>query len=133
MQDSTIYENLGARPKSMEAQEIWFDKYKNEKDKIVYAVEFRGKHIGNVSLFNIKSIEKTAFLSIFIGDNQNRGKGLGKKIMAALERKAVVDYRLQQLKLEVVPTNLAAIKCYENCGYSHFPTSGDKLLMVKDL
>ncbi len=58
---------------------------------------------------------------LIIGDSSNRGKGIGQQTI-----KALLDYAFDILKASVVELNvfdwnIAAIKCYEKCGFAITP------------
>jgi putative acetyltransferase len=55
-----------------------------------------------------------------------RGKGLGKRILETLETIAK-ENNVKLMQLETGPLQLAAIKMYEQCGYTHRGPFGDYL------
>ena len=54
---------------------------------------------------------------LIIGESQNRGKGLGQKFIAILNKLAKKKYRIQQMDLFVLDGNMPAIQCYAKCGF----------------
>jgi RimJ/RimL family protein N-acetyltransferase len=131
--DKEVSENIGASPESMDAQSRWYEGYCKDSSKVVYAIIYEGIHIGNISLLDINSDEMEAYLSIFIGDEKFRGRGLGYAALEKLQILASEDFGLQKLKLEVLQKNIRAIKCYKKIGYSESSEYGDKILMFKDI
>lgn len=78
------------------------------------------KLLGNVSLVNIKQINRTAELGIFIGDKDYLSKGYGSDAI-----RAILDYgfnylNLNNIMLRAFAFNKRAIKAYEKCGFKTF-------------
>lgn len=91
-------------------------KYCKDDTKKVFAIEFRHHHVGNVSLFNIDKFHNRANLTIFIGDNNSRGKGLGEEALRKVLYFAFCDMLLCRISLEVLEDNSQAINCYKKVG-----------------
>ena len=73
--------------------------------------------IGNISLMDVDNVSGTATLGIFIGEEENRGKGYGTEAI-----KLLVDYgfnilRLHNINLHVFDFNKPAIRSYEKVGF----------------
>ncbi|GHU81206.1 N-acetyltransferase [Clostridia bacterium] len=73
--------------------------------------------IGHISLHNIDHLNRNAFIGIFIGDAENRGKGYGAEAV-----RLVLDYgfkalNLHSVMLSVHADNHAAISCYKKVGF----------------
>ena len=80
--------------------------------------ELNGKHIGNISIDWVKANKNEASLTcIIIGDNDYRGKGIGKFIVEQAGKIAFEKYGIRKLFLNVFDFNKSAIRCYENCGF----------------
>jgi len=73
--------------------------------------------IGHVSLHDVDHLYRNAFLGVFIGDEQYRGKGYGAETI-----RLVLDYgfktlNLHNIMLSVHADNYAAISCYKKVGF----------------
>lgn len=73
--------------------------------------------IGTCSLMNIKQVDQTAELGIFIGEEEARGKGYGTEAI-----KMIMDYGFNTLNLHTIylgvySFNEEAIACYKKVGF----------------
>ena len=80
-------------------------------------IKENNKHIGNVGLHKISSIDRNAELTIFIGDKDSWSKGYGTEAI-----KLMVDYGFNQLNLHrihlgVFDFNKRAERSYEKAGF----------------
>lgn len=73
--------------------------------------------IGNVSLFNISHISRNADIGIFIGEEDNRGKGYGSEAMRILLKFGFETLNLNNILLRFFAFNKNAIACYEKLGF----------------
>ena len=101
---------------TLQSQQAWYKRYRNDPSKKVFAIEVNRRHVGNISLFNIDPTHKRALLTIFIGDRSCRGKGIGSKALRLLFDKAFMQMKLVRVGLEVRSDNASAIRCYRNIG-----------------
>lgn len=77
-----------------------------------YMIMTSKKVIGHISL--AKRPKEWHETQIVIGEKEYWNKGLGTQAIKVLLKK---EKRLQDIYLEVRPTNRRAIKAYENCGF----------------
>ncbi len=77
-----------------------------------------GQHIGNIYLGEIDWIARRAFLGIFIGSPEHRGKGYGREAMRQVLSHAFGDLNLNRVYLQVLADHASAIKLYEKCGFA---------------
>jgi RimJ/RimL family protein N-acetyltransferase len=74
--------------------------------------------IGTIELFKIDRNMGTAVAGKFlIGDESQRGRGLGKQILKELLRIGFDELGLNTISLNVFDFNTGAIKCYESVGF----------------
>lgn len=73
--------------------------------------------IGNCSLFDINQLHRTAELGIFIGDENNRGQGLGGEAINVMLSYGFKVLNLHNIMLKVFSFNERAIKAYEKVGF----------------
>ena len=76
--------------------------------------------LGNCSLMEINPHFRTATLGIFIGDEDNRGKGYGNEAISLLVEYGFKVLNLNNIMLKLFSFNRAAFKCYEKVGFREF-------------
>ena len=76
--------------------------------------------LGNISLMDVDSRERTAELGIFIGEEKNRGKGYGTEAIKIFLEYGFNTLNLQNIMLKVNSNNKSAIKSYEKVGFKVF-------------
>ena len=89
----------GYSKNTIKKQRIYYQKIKNSKKDILFAVCKNKKHIGCVGLHKINKKKKEAQFGILIGNRRYHGKGIG-----AFVWKRVVDFGFQELKLKKINT-----------------------------
>jgi RimJ/RimL family protein N-acetyltransferase len=117
--DEKIMVIMGVRgPRNQEIQEKWFDNLNQQKKNMVFAIclEDSNLHIGNVSLFDINFIDSNAGLTIFIGDEEQRGKGYGSESLELLLRYAFDYLNLHKVHCKTNSNNYAA-ELYKKLGF----------------
>ena len=75
------------------------------------------KLLGNISLFNLHAVNQTADFGIFIGEEENRGKGYGTEAGRLALVYGFSTLNLRNIILRVFDFNKAAIACYEKLGF----------------
>lgn len=89
----------------------------HSKNHLLFSVENNGKPIGILWLYIIQhGTEKHAFIYDIELDEAERGKGLGKATMEALDEYAKRE-GIKKIMLHVFAHNHRAISLYEKCGY----------------
>jgi RimJ/RimL family protein N-acetyltransferase len=84
--------------------------------------EHSGRELGHIELSNILP-HLSAFVSrVLVGDRALRGRGLGKRMVGELARRAFAEFAFHRLDLGVLATNLGAIRCYEKVGFRYIGT-----------
>jgi RimJ/RimL family protein N-acetyltransferase len=73
--------------------------------------------IGHVSLHDMDSVHRHAFLGIFIGEEARRGKGYGAEAVRLALAFGFQTLNLHNIMLSVHADNYAAIACYRACGF----------------
>ena len=115
-----IYLKIGVQvPFSKEQQKQWFEKLQKEPAKFVFAVclQENNTHIGNVSLDMIDMRHKNARLSIFIADQNTRGKGLGSDALILLESFAFKQLNLHKIWCKTDAGDPKVLDFYKKLGY----------------
>ena len=92
--------------------------YSANEINLAICLRATGEHIGNIYLGEIDWVSRRAFLGIFIGSPEHRGKGYGQEAMRQVLAHAFADLHLNRVFLEVLVDNAPAIKVYERCGFA---------------
>jgi RimJ/RimL family protein N-acetyltransferase len=117
-----------SEPLTPQQHAAWFACYRQRDDDFVFIIEEqRSRHtpcacyfrpVGQVALYNIDWLKCTAeFGRLMIGEADSAGRGLAREATAALLGLALGKFGLQEVYLEVMPSNVRAIKVYEACGF----------------
>lgn len=117
----THYMFMGATPNSMELLEEEYEQLIRSKNDVVFACIERETdiHIGNVGLYIIDWISRSAESRIIIGEKEYWNKGYGTEAT-----KLSIGYGFEKLNLNKVwlgvnAEHIGAIKAYENAGFVH--------------
>ena len=73
--------------------------------------------IGIAGLHSIKYIQKNAEIAVFIGDEINRGKGIGKVVLHLIEQYAFGILNLHRLYALIYSNNDGALGFFKSCGW----------------
>ena len=73
--------------------------------------------IGSISLQNIDHLNRNAFLSIFIGEEEQRNKGYGAEAIRLILDYGFKTLNLHNIMLSVHAENYAGINCYKKVGF----------------
>ena len=76
--------------------------------------------IGNMGLFDIDHLSRSATLGLFIGDEENRGKGYGTEAIRLLLGFGFNTLNLHNVMLHCDSDNLQGIACYNKVGFREF-------------
>jgi len=77
-----------------------------------------GKTVGHISLGSISDKNKSARISrVLVGNTAERGKGVCTGMIKAILKIGFEDLQLHRISLGVYDFNIAAIRCYEKCGF----------------
>jgi len=80
-------------------------------------VEPGGRLVGSVRLWRISEKNRSAMLTIFIGDKSRWGQGYGTEALRLILRHAFGQMRLNRVELHVFDFNARAIRSYEKAGF----------------
>jgi diamine N-acetyltransferase len=111
-----IGDELGQKT-NLKKEKEWFSNYKKAKNKKFFTICDDTKPIGFVGLSNISKHNKNTDLFIAIGEDEYRGKGIGKIAM-----NWIIDYGFNKLKLHkinlgVIKNNIPAVNLYKSLGF----------------
>ena len=119
MNDMKVTDGIGSsqRITTIEGEKEWLEAM-NKANKYQFAiVSNEDKLLGNCSLFDIDFINGSATVGIFIGEEENRGKGLGSEALKLLIGYGFDYLNLNNIMLTVYSFNNRAIKCYKKVGF----------------
>ncbi len=73
--------------------------------------------IGSISIHNIDHLNRNAFIGIFIGEKEHRGRGYGAEAIRLILEYGFKTLNLHNIMLTVHADNEAAIACYKKVGF----------------
>lgn len=76
-----------------------------------------GAMVGCVYLLAVEGAPEVLEFHVFIADAARRGQGLGRRALAEALRVAFGDLRAEAVRLEVLATNTAARRIYDDAGF----------------
>jgi len=116
--DPDIAENIGLRRKpSIELTREWIKRSESDSSTKAFAILLKNKHVGNVVLDQYDPGILSSRLSIYIGEPEARGCGVGKSaIYVAADFQFNVFHR-RKLWLVVHTENAPAIATYKSIGF----------------
>lgn len=102
----------------------YIDVLLSDRTRKTFAIEVEGDHVGNVGLKEINFETKKAELFIEIGESDYRGIGVGKAAIAILMDHVFGQMGIEEMILEVLEFNQAAIRVYQQLGFETSHRSG---------
>ncbi|MDX1963355.1 MAG: GNAT family protein [Pirellulales bacterium] len=118
MRDPDVADNVGLRSEpSLEKTVAWIERTTADPDMAVWAITAAGAHVGNVILDRIDRHLGTARLSIYIGEPEARGKGIGQQAVRLAADQAFTVLNLNKVWLTVHQHNARAIAAYRRAGF----------------
>jgi RimJ/RimL family protein N-acetyltransferase len=97
----------------------WFKKIQYDKNQILFGIYdiSSNKILGIVRLMFIDWVSSTAEFGMFIGSNENRGKGYGKEVVNIIKNYAFNDLNLYKIYLKTLESNVKALLLWKSCGF----------------
>ena len=119
MNDLNVTINLGnfSRNFSIEKEKEAVQRLANDEGNFAIVLKDGDKLIGNCSLFDIDRVHRVATLGIFIGEEEDRGKGYGVEAIELILSYGFRVLSLNNIMLKVFSFNERAIKAYEKVGF----------------
>ncbi len=100
--------------------ERWYESYLASREhnvRLAITLEPGGQYVGNVNLTAIHPVNRSAELSILIGDKTAWGKGVGGEATRLMLAHAFSDRNLHRVYLSVLSSNERARRLYERVGF----------------
>lgn len=123
--DPEVYCNLTVfYPHSFEQEEKWYEEILTHPvEEHPLAIEIREKNawklVGDISFLNFDQRERSAEVSIVIGEKNARDKDYDTEAMHLMVRHGFLNLNLNRIYLRVFETNKRGIRCYEKVGFKH--------------
>jgi RimJ/RimL family protein N-acetyltransferase len=118
MQDAEVAGNIGlSREPSLEGTLAWLEKAQAAETVIAFAILLRGQHVGNVVFDQLERHLGLARLSVYLGEAEARGKGVGMAGMFLALGEWFAQPGWHKVWLTVHVENQAAIRTYERLGF----------------
>ena len=96
---------------------IWLYEPPNDMHRYAIVLHEQDVLIGSVSIHNINHLNRNAFIGIFIGEEECRGKGYGTEAVRLILNYGFMTLNLHNIMLTVHADNSAAIACYKKVGF----------------
>jgi UDP-4-amino-4,6-dideoxy-N-acetyl-beta-L-altrosamine N-acetyltransferase len=91
----------------------WLLSLQASHTKRFWVVFYAGMPVGCANVYNIDLKKKNAEWGFYIGEDDCRGKGLGKKILRKLFKTVFTEMKLRTLTTMVLPDNAIALHLYD--------------------
>jgi RimJ/RimL family protein N-acetyltransferase len=118
MTDPEVSINIGLRTEpSLEKTHSWLRRALEDRGTRAYAILLDGRHVGNLIFDRIDDYLATARLSIYIGEREARGRGVGSKALRLGLTEAFERLSLNKVWLIVHVHNTRAIQTYLRAGF----------------
>jgi RimJ/RimL family protein N-acetyltransferase len=119
MCDPEVRDNVGVRSEpSLARTGVWIEQATQDPAVAPFAIELEGVHVGNVVLDRIDNHLATCRLSIYVGESQARGKGVGRAAVERAVQHAFNTLGLNKVWLTVHVYNAPAIAAYVAAGFA---------------
>jgi RimJ/RimL family protein N-acetyltransferase len=118
MLDSEVASNVGLRQQpSMQKTQAWVEKAMADSSVCAFAIMCGNAHVGNVVLDLIDTHVATARLSVYVGEANFRGKGVGRTAVYLALDHAFSKKHLHKVWLTTHAANVRAISTYTRLGF----------------
>lgn len=100
--------------------QAWYEDIVRRRDAVIFSVmaNDNGSYLGNVWLWNIHPVHRSAELRIVMGPGTPKGRGYGSEACRALLEYAFHHANLHKVYLYVLVRNAAAVRTFEKAGFS---------------
>ena len=124
LNDRDVMKNIGGSHynNNTVACKAWFEeKLKNDKAVLLAVVKKEGDEpIGYFEFMEVEHVHRTATFCVFIGDEENRGKGYGTEAVGLGVKYGFDVLNLNNIELKVYGFNERAIKSYIKVGFKEY-------------
>ncbi|GFO80938.1 MAG: N-acetyltransferase [Methyloceanibacter sp.] len=108
------------RPICATSHDEWFASIGNDRAHLHFAIREVGNDaiVGLLQLLHLHELFRSIELTVRLGSEAHRGRGLGVEAVKLATQFAFQDLNLHRVYLYVFADNLLAAKAYENAGFS---------------
>jgi RimJ/RimL family protein N-acetyltransferase len=117
------------REPSEESTREFIERARTDDSIAAFAIIAGGEHVGNVVLDVINPRLGTARFSIYLGEAEARGRGVGRAAAEQVLEHAFGPLGLHKVWLTVHARNEPAIRAYEACGFRVEGTLRDEFIL----
>jgi RimJ/RimL family protein N-acetyltransferase len=130
MQDPAVRQGIGLRSEpSEEKTRAWIAQALADATVQPFAVLLAGRHVGNVILDRWDSYLATARLSVYLGEPDARGRGIGTTAVFRAAQAGFAQWDLHKIWLVVHEENAAALAAYARVGFRREGLLRDEFLL----
>lgn len=117
LQNADLRDHLGTIwPPSRVQHMEWYRNLAADRTRVALAIEVDGKHVGVIGLSGIDMVYRCAELWIYVGDREQRGRGVAREAVRALCRFGFETLGLNRVFVQVFSFNEPALKFFLACG-----------------
>jgi RimJ/RimL family protein N-acetyltransferase len=116
-----LYDAEVAMPKTETQLRKWLDERQTNPTAYLFGIRLLGddRLIGHCDVDGIAWTHRAGWISIGIGDADDRGRGYGAEALRMLLRFAFHELNLHRVQLTVFSYNTRAITTYQGLGFTH--------------
>lgn len=103
-------------PYTRDAALAWVAALPGRRDALVLAIEFEGRHVGNISLQDIHAVGRSAELAIVLGDRTVWGQGIGLEAAQLVVAHGFSELNLHRIACGTVEANVGMRRIAERLG-----------------
>ncbi|MGH8149556.1 MAG: GNAT family N-acetyltransferase [Steroidobacteraceae bacterium] len=111
--------DLAYRPIDWVTHKAWFDSLGRDSSKVLFAIRRIGdaRLVGSVTLAQIQGVHRSAEIGVRIGEERDRGQGLGREAIGLALEFSWRYLNLQRVWLQAFKHNERAIRAYASAGF----------------
>jgi len=104
---------------SLAHERQWLETVLKDKTSVRCAICLKStdRYIGNIYATGIDSINRTAEMHIFIGDDKNQGKGYAAESIKMMIEYLFNEMNIERLEARIFADNNRSIQLFESCGF----------------
>jgi RimJ/RimL family protein N-acetyltransferase len=130
MQDPFVRGNVGVqREITLESTQQWIRAAAEDPAVLPFAIMAGGRHVGNVTIDRIDAALRSGRFSIYVGEPEYRGRGVGTEATRLVLREAFARAGLNKLWLIVHDRNPGALRAYLAAGFAIEGVHRDEFLL----